>query len=170
MFSSCIHLCLRVGNSITPDSEVLPKTSGQEGSDTIAHLVGSSHIHSFISAFALFIFTKYCWNLFRRTNSVCCFYRDTITRREAPIYPYLRIVIPHQIPKLVFVFTTQYIYIYMCVCVCVCVYIYIYIYIYIYHVIYILLSHILGMALNFLLIASQITESCKKGITERHDN
>ena len=38
-----------MGNSVTPDSEVLPKTSGLGGSGTIALPVGSSGIPSFIS-------------------------------------------------------------------------------------------------------------------------
>ena len=83
MFSSNFHLCLRVGNSITPDPEVLPKTSGLGGSNTITLLVGSSDISSFVSLFVLFIFMKDFWILFRHTNSICYFDHDTITRRVA---------------------------------------------------------------------------------------
>ena len=106
LFFSRVHLWLCMDNSITPDSEVLPKTSGLGDSDTIALPVGSSGIPSFISVFVPFIFIKDRWVLFKRTNSAFCVYRDTITRRvalpgsERPIYPHRRMVIPSQIPNL----------------------------------------------------------------------
>ena len=83
MLSSNVHLCLHVGNSITPDPEVLPKTSGLGGSNTITLLVGSSDICSCVSVFVLFIFTKDFWILFRHTNSAGFFDHDIITRRVA---------------------------------------------------------------------------------------
>ena len=61
LFFSRVHLWLCMDNSITPDSEVLPKTSGLGDSDTIALPVGSSGIPSFISVFVLFIFIKDRW-------------------------------------------------------------------------------------------------------------
>ena len=82
-----------MGNSITPNSEVLPKMSGLGGLDTIPFPVGSSGVSSFISVFVLFILLKDCWILFRLANSACCFYHDTITRMvtllcsERAIYP-----------------------------------------------------------------------------------
>ena len=83
LFSSNIHLCLRVDISITPDPKVLPETSGLGGLNTITLPVDSSDISSFVSVFVLFIFVKDLWILFRYTKSACYFYPDTITRRVA---------------------------------------------------------------------------------------
>ena len=101
-----IYVC--VWGTRLPQIQVLLKTYSPGGSHTITLPLGSSEIPNFISVFVLLIFIKACWTLFKRTNSACCFYRDTITRRvallgsERSIYPHRRTVIPHQILNLVF--------------------------------------------------------------------
>ena len=125
---------------------ILLKTSCPGGTDTIALPAGCLGIPSFISVFVLFIFIKSCRILFRRTNSTCCFYRDTITRKvallssERPVYPHRRMVIPRQIPNSPRVYI--YIYIYIYIYAIYILYIYIYIYIYMLYIYYIYILYI----------------------------
>ena len=120
---------------------MLPKTSGPGDSGTITIPIDTSGILSLISVFALFIFIKDCWILFRRTSSACCFYCDCLTTRvallgsEINFYPHRGMVISRQIPGIcpsyvVYIYT--YIYTHTHIYIYIHIYTYIYIYIHIY--------------------------------------
>ena len=113
------------------------------GTRTLSHFPFGAQASS--ALFALFIFIKDCWILFRRTSSACCFYCDSLTIRvallgsEINFYPSSKhgflapgswyLSFPRGIYIHIYIYVHTYIYIYT--------YIYLHIYIYTYIYIYI---------------------------------
>ena len=109
------------------------------GTRTLSHFPLGAQASS--ALFALFIFIKDCWILFRRTSSACCFYCDCLTTRvallgsEINFYPHRGMVISRQIPGICPSYVV-YIYTYIYTHTHIYIYIHIYTFIYIYTYIY----------------------------------